>query len=374
MHERVFRVDASALNLRSQPSLSGGILTALPAGQAVARLDDLDHAGWWFVFADTPGDGLYVGYVYARYLKPIAAPGMADGAADAPSVPEDDEEDLDDAHPREPVEDPVAAPPAPPSRPVGDWIGGWNPAVPQARRHESPNASNRSGEGRIDRIVIHVTGTDSMQTVMDRFMRPNTASAHYVIEPDGKLHQFVSEDQRAWHAGIQPFIRTLYEADDGSWRHFKRYFGWAHRQGSYPADAVFLDAERNQLGEHELSRAALVIPPGGGEWPDYRWFDTAWGRRAKPVGYRPGNRNPNNASIGIEILSFGSTDRDPQQYTEAMYAALSDLVGDICERHSIPRQRDFVCGHEDVNPVERWGWDPGRGFEWDRILAPGGMA
>ena len=31
-------------------------------------------------------------------------------------------------------------------------------------------------------------------------------------------------------------------------------------------------------------------------------------------------------------------------------------------------EREAVCGHEDVNPIERWGWDPNQGFDWERLF------
>lgn len=367
---KIFRVSASALNLRAQPSTSAGILTVLRHGQAVARLDDLDHEGWWFIFADTPGEGLYVGYVYSRFLTPLTAPGFTEAPETEPLTPDEDEE-ADISPPREPAGDgpaPGEADAHVPSPPPAQWEDGWHPDVPAGRRHDSPNKGARRDGATPRRIVIHITGTDSLQVVMNRFMDPNQyASAHYLILPDGALHQFVSEDERAWHSGIQRYVRALYDRNDGSWRRFKRYFGWA----TYPLNAVYLDENMDLLGSRERDRARLVMPSGAGEWEDYHWFDQTWGRLPMPVGYGPGHRDPNNESIGIEILSFGSVQADPDVYTSAMYTTLSGLVGDICQRHAIPRTREFVCGHEDVNPVERWGWDPNRGFEWDRILSPG---
>ena len=367
---KVFRVNASALNLRAQPSTSAGILTVLRNGQAVARLDDLDHEGWWFVFADTPGDGLYVGYAYSRFLSPVTAPGFTEAPDTAPLPPDEDEE-ADISPPREPDGDApgdsisdVAAPPPPPVQ----WENGWHPEIPAGRRHDSPNKGARRDGATPNRIVIHITGTDSLQVVMNRFMNASQfASAHYLVMPDGALHQFVSEEDRAWHSGIQRYVRALYDRNDGSWRGFKRYFSWS----SYPPDAVFLDENMELLGSRERDRAKLVMPGGAGEWPDYQWFDQTWGRASVPLGYAAGNRDPNNASIGIEVLSYGSVQADPEVYTSAMYTTLSGLVGDICQRYAIPRTREFICGHEDVNPVERWGWDPNRGFEWDRVLSPG---
>ncbi len=57
------------LALRAQPSPDAAVLAELAPDQIVARLDEDDRAGWYYVFADTPGAGAYVGYVQARNLR-----------------------------------------------------------------------------------------------------------------------------------------------------------------------------------------------------------------------------------------------------------------------------------------------------------------
>jgi len=47
------------------------ILAHLPNRQAVVQLDPADYDGWVYVFADTPGDGLFTGYVSAAHLGPV---------------------------------------------------------------------------------------------------------------------------------------------------------------------------------------------------------------------------------------------------------------------------------------------------------------
>jgi N-acetyl-anhydromuramyl-L-alanine amidase AmpD len=84
--------------------------------------------------------------------------------------------------------------------------------------------------------------------------------------------------------------------------------------------------------------------------------------------FKPTGHDPNNNSIGIKILSIGARTPRPDKYSGEMYTALGALIGGICRRHQLPLQRKTVCGHEDVNPFERWGWDPHQGFDWDRVL------
>lgn len=383
---KIFRVNVSRLNLRAQPGMDAAVLVKLDAGQAVVRLDDADRAGWWFVFADTPGDGIYAGHVWAEFLRPAfdqADTGLVEPPhpvplpeGDVPATDEDGESDSPDRVPEGGMIefDPVIETPED-EAPV--WTDGWNPAVPPDRRHANGNSGARRGSGAIDRIVIHVTGTLDMKTLVNRFTTSSGgASAHYLVMPDGLIHQFVPENLRAFHSGINSTVRRLYDRRDGSWRHYKRYFSW-HK--GYPADAIYLDASMRVLTASERGAAVLVAPGNRGEWADYAYFDRRWGRAPVPLGYSAAGHDPNNHSIGIEILSFGAASHQDDQYTDAMYAALGNLVGDICRRHRLPVQREAVCGHEDVNPVERWGWDPHRGFDWDRLfliarrqMAPGG--
>lgn len=81
MSDRIFRVSASALYLRDGPSRGAQALTRLPHRQAVARLDETDWDGWWWVFADVPGDGVFEGYVFSEHLTPL-------DSAEPPPAPE----------------------------------------------------------------------------------------------------------------------------------------------------------------------------------------------------------------------------------------------------------------------------------------------
>lgn len=382
---KIFRVNVRRLNLRAQPGMEAPVLVKLDDGQAVVRLDDDDRAGWWFVFADTPGEGIYAGHVWAEFLKP--AFGMSDLAdaelrqpdlpvplpdGDMPATGDDADED-DISPPREPEggmigdnpsteeESPASVGPDLPA-----WTEGWNPSVPAERRHLDGNCGARRGNAVVDRVVIHVTGTMDAKTILDRFTTPSGgASAHYLVMPDGLIHQFVPEEKRAFHSGINKTVRQLYDRRDGSWRQFKRYFSW-HK--GYPADAIFLDASLRVLAPSQRASAMLVAPANRGEWADYAYFDRRWGRAPVPLGYTAPGHDPNNNSIGIEFLSVGASTPRQDQYSSQMYEALGVLVGDICRRHRLPVLRETVCGHEDVNPVERWGWDPHQGFDWDRLF------
>lgn len=59
----------------------------------------------------------------------------------------------------------------------------------------------RAGTLPIDLIVIHVTEGNAA-SVISWFNNPEAkASAHYMVQRDGKIVRFVAEDDTAWHAG-----------------------------------------------------------------------------------------------------------------------------------------------------------------------------
>ena len=107
------------------------------------------------------------------------------------------------------------APPQP--LPVaGRWRRGW---WSPARRRSSPNFGPRPGGMAVDLVVLHsislppgVYGGNAIEQLftnrLDTAAHPYFAqlaglavSAHFLVRRDGQLLQFVSCDQRAWHAG-----------------------------------------------------------------------------------------------------------------------------------------------------------------------------
>jgi N-acetylmuramoyl-L-alanine amidase len=67
----------------------------------------------------------------------------------------------------------------------------------------SPNHDERPVGAVIDMLVLHYTGMESAEAAIDRLCDPQAkVSAHYVIHEDGCIVQLVSEERRAWHAGV----------------------------------------------------------------------------------------------------------------------------------------------------------------------------
>lgn len=88
----------------------------------------------------------------------------------------------------------------------------------------------------------------------------------------------------------------------------------------------------------------------------------------------------NDYAIGIEIMAIGSQNDMAQYmsaseynklnpefigYTDAQYDSLKLLVKDICDRNSIPMDRQHIIGHEEYSPSKT---DPGELFDWERLL------
>lgn len=110
------------------------------------------------------------------------------------------------------------------------WQGGW---YRHARRLDSPNFGARPAQACIDLIVLHSIslppgryGGDEVQRLftntLDWAAHPyftqiagTQVSSHFYIRRDGQLWQFVSCDDRAWHAG-QSHYRGRANCNDDS--------------------------------------------------------------------------------------------------------------------------------------------------------------
>lgn len=100
------------------------------------------------------------------------------------------------------------------------WKDGW---LSKAKQLASPNFGPRPADAIVDLIVVHSIslppGTYGGSKVQQFFtnqldwdehpyfqsIRGMAVSAHLYIDRDGHLWQFVSCDQRAWHAGASAF-------------------------------------------------------------------------------------------------------------------------------------------------------------------------
>lgn len=110
-----------------------------------------------------------------------------------------------------------------PTAPADDaslWHGGW---YRFARQLASPNFGPRPSDACIDLLVIHSIslppgqyGGDEVQRLFTNTLDWNAhpyfksiegmqVSSHFYIRRDGQLWQFVSCEDRAWHAGVSSY-------------------------------------------------------------------------------------------------------------------------------------------------------------------------
>ncbi|HNZ90366.1 MAG TPA: 1,6-anhydro-N-acetylmuramyl-L-alanine amidase AmpD [Acidovorax sp.] len=119
---------------------------------------------------------------------------------------------------------------ADPSAPPPPWDAGWHR---DALRQPSPNFGPRPDGAAIDLIVVHSIslppghyGSGAVQQLFANTLdwdahpyfqsiRGLQVSAHFFIERNGTLWQFVDCDQRAWHAG-QSCYRGRAQCNDDS--------------------------------------------------------------------------------------------------------------------------------------------------------------
>jgi AmpD protein len=100
--------------------------------------------------------------------------------------------------------------------PRSDWDAGWWPG---ARRVPSPNFGARPPGAQVELVVLHSIslppgeyGGDAIERLFTNSLdwsahpyfetiRGLEVSSHFVVRRDGEVLQFVSVDDRAWHAG-----------------------------------------------------------------------------------------------------------------------------------------------------------------------------
>ncbi len=67
----------------------------------------------------------------------------------------------------------------------------------------SPNHNARPAGRAIDMLLLHYTGMETGEAALARLCdEAAEVSAHYLIGEGGEVHALVSEERRAWHAGL----------------------------------------------------------------------------------------------------------------------------------------------------------------------------
>lgn len=167
------------------------------------------------------------------------------------------------------------------------WHGGW---YRFARQLPSPNFGPRPPRAHTDLIVLHsislppgVYGGDYVQQLftnqLDWELHPYfktieglQVSAHFYIRRNGEVWQFVSCDDRAWHAGASHYRGRDNCNDDSIGIELEGLEGDTFDAAQYEALAVVLPALAQQypiahLAGHEHIAPGRKIDPGPGlDW------------------------------------------------------------------------------------------------------------
>jgi len=151
-------------------------------------------------------------------------------------------------------------------------------------------------------VVDHPDDPYNIKHVRQTFIDADV-SIHYMIDREGTVYCCIPENRTAWHAGV------------GEWKGEEKY--------------------KNNLNRYSIGIEMMAI----GSWEDM--------------------------SIYMTKEEYDALDSSLIGYTDAQYAALRDLVADICQRQNIPMDREHVIGHEEFSTHKN---DPGDLFDWSRII------
>jgi AmpD protein len=167
------------------------------------------------------------------------------------------------------------------------WHQGWHP---QAKRLSSPNFGPRPAAVCIDLIVVHSIslppgqyGGDAVQRLFTnqldwdghpyfQSIRGLEVSSHFFIRRDGSLFQFVSCDDRAWHAGASQYRGKSHCNDDSVGIELEGLEGEIFEDAQYQCLAQLChDLGQNypiaHVAGHEHIAPGRKFDPGSGfEW------------------------------------------------------------------------------------------------------------
>ena len=194
----------------------------------------------------------------------------------------------------------------PPPEPARDalWQGGW---YRFARRLDSPNFGPRPAAASIDLVVLHsislppgVYGGDEVlrlfTNTLDWEAHPYfktiegmQVSAHFFVRRDGSLWQFVSCDDRAWHAGASSYRGRANCNDDSVGIELEGLEGEPFEPPQYEALGALCSALaqhypiRHLAGHEHIAPGRKQDPGPGFAWPELRrtlgwpddWFPPA---------------------------------------------------------------------------------------------------
>lgn len=183
------------------------------------------------------------------------------------------------------------------------WHSGW---YRYARRLQSPNFGPRPVAAAVDLIVIHSIslppgqyGGDEVQRLFTNCLdsqahpyfqsiRGASVSAHFYVRRNGELWQFVSCDERAWHAGLSRYRGRDNCNDDSIGVEFEGLEGGEFEPPQYETAAAVCAAIAGHypiahIAGHEHIAPGRKSDPGSGfDWARLQRA-LAWPRRCFPA-------------------------------------------------------------------------------------------
>lgn len=171
------------------------------------------------------------------------------------------------------------------------WTGGW---LDSARRCPSPNFEPRPAGVAVDLVVVHSIslppgryGGDQVERLFTNRLdwaahpyfdaiRGARVSAHFLIRRDGALVQFVSCDERSWHAGASSWRGRPNCNDFSIGVELEGLEGETFEGPQYVALAALLEAlGRRYLidavaGHQHIAPGRKGDPGDAFDWPDLR--------------------------------------------------------------------------------------------------------
>ena len=177
------------------------------------------------------------------------------------------------------------------------WANGWYAG---ARHCASPNFGARPADAVLDLVLLHsislppgVYGGDAVERLFTNTLdwdahpyfqtiRGLEVSAHFFIRRDGALWQFVSCDDKAWHAGTS-FYRERHNCNDFAIGvELEGLEGQTFEPAQYAALRVLLTAlmenypVRFLAGHSDVAPGRKIDPGSGFEWRQLSDFALQW--------------------------------------------------------------------------------------------------
>jgi len=172
-----------------------------------------------------------------------------------------------------------------------DWRDGW---LRRARAVPTANCGARPEKTQVDLVVLHSIslppgeyGSDAIEQLFTNRLdwsahpyfesiRGLAVSAHFLIRRDGELVQFVSCDERAWHAGESRWQGRENCNDFSIGVELEGLEGESFDDAQYPVLAALLGSAALRypiaaVAGHEHVAPGRKLDPGAGfDWPRLR--------------------------------------------------------------------------------------------------------